>query len=106
MGGAGHANIDTLNAAKEELREEAALRAERWSLLGVIEPMNGLCSEAAEVYWATELSDLGKITGDEQIVAAELVPFRKVLGLICSGEINDGQSIAAITLAATRLEWI
>ena len=106
MGGAGHLQNSPLEAAKEELLEEAALVATSWSCVGEIEPMNGLCSERAYIYLARELSSAQAKASEELIAIVKFAPFDEVLAMIRNGQMVDGQSIAAITLTATVLQWI
>jgi 8-oxo-dGDP phosphatase len=106
MGGAGHTQTDPLTAAKAELLEETGITARRWQKLGSIEPMSGLSTETACVYLASEIEHIGERSSAELIDRVAFVPIGAILQMIKANKMTDGQSIAAIILAATTLGWI
>lgn len=95
---------DLLIAAKRELREEVGLRATKWEKIGEFTPLNGIANEVSHVFLAQNLEETGtEIDPNEGIMEIRKVPFEKVFDLVRSGEISDGQSISAITLAGIHL---
>ncbi len=96
-----------LAAAKRELWEETGLKADRWKLVGKFCPWTGIASEVDHVYIATGLTQTEENKqhedGIDQVVK---VPLRAALKMIERGQIKDGQSIAALTLAALNLKII
>ena len=95
---------DLLEAAKRELLEEVGLRAKEWVKVGQFTPLNGIADEVSHVFVARDLEETGtEIDPDEGIMEIRKVPFEKVFDLIKSGEISDGQSISALTLAKLYL---
>jgi 8-oxo-dGTP pyrophosphatase MutT (NUDIX family) len=93
-----------LVAAKRELQEETGLVAKKWRKLGKIQVANGIMSERSYCFLATGLTQTNhheqKEEGIDQMVVAS---FPEVFKMIRSGDITDGLSIAAITMAAIEL---
>lgn len=101
----GSDNEDLLQAAKRELLEEVGLKAKKWEKVGEFTPWNGISSEVSHVYLAEGLEETGgEIDPHEGILEIKKVGFTKIFDLIKSGEISDGQSITALTLAKIYLE--
>ncbi len=98
-------NQDLLIAAQRELLEETGLKASRWEKIGQFTPLNGIASETSHVFLARDLEETGsELDPDEGILELRKVPFDQVFELVKSGEINDGQSIAALSLAEHYLK--
>lgn len=94
---------DPLESAKRELQEETGFIAENWEKLGEFYSANGLLREKAHLYLATGLKQTGN---DEQFEEGidkmyKLSP-QKVLEMIESGEIKDGQTISSLMLFLTK----
>lgn len=98
---------DLLEAAKRELIEETGLEAESWEKVGEFTPWNGISDEISHVFVAKGLTQTGReLDPNEGILEVRQVPFEKVFDLVKSGEINDGQTISALTLAKIHLNKI
>ena len=68
--------------------------------LGVLESMNGICTELQHVFLATGLEHVGDdAQAADGITAVTLVPFAEVLDLVRSGRITDGQTVSSLLLA-------
>ncbi|HWF45195.1 MAG TPA: NUDIX hydrolase [Candidatus Kapabacteria bacterium] len=85
-------------SAREELLEEAGYQASELIPLGWFNPMNGASDEECYVYLAR-----GLVSGEAKPEASEefepvLVTFDELVGLICSGEVWDGMTLAAFAL--------
>lgn len=105
MPAGGAENEDLLKAAKRELLEEAGLNAKNWEKIGEFTPWNGISDEVSHVFMAKNLEETGsELDRDEGILEVRKVLFTKVFDLIKSGEISDGQTITALTLAKIHLE--
>lgn len=93
------AEVDPLELATRELREETGLRAGRMVELGVLDTAPGMSSQRGRVFLATEL-----IAGEperelgEQDMRTAWFPRAEVEAMIAAGQITDAQSIAAYTL--------
>lgn len=100
-------NEDLLHAAKRELKEEVGLEAQNWKKVGEFTPWNGISSEVSHVFIATILKETGnKIDPEEGILEIKKYAFANVFDLIKSGEIRDGQTISALTLAKLYLDTL
>jgi len=101
----GSDNQDLLEAAQRELLEETGVKAKSWEKVGQFTPWNGISDEISHVYLAKDLDETGnELDPNEGIMEVRKVAFEKVFNLIKSGEISDGQTISALTLAKIHLE--
>lgn len=101
----GSEDQDLLLAAKRELLEEVGLKADNWEKVGEFTPWNGISSEVSHVFLATGIEETGsELDPNEGILEIRKIPFAKAFDLVKSGEISDGQTIAALTLARIYLE--
>ncbi len=100
---------DPLVAARRELAEEAGLTAQDWTHVGTTEALNGVARAVEHVFVARGLSpvDDAEATAHEQaaegISAVQTLPFAEVLALVRTGRIRDGETVAALALAALHL---
>lgn len=100
---------EPLVAAQRELAEEAGLVASGWTHVGTVDALNGVARAVEHVFVARGLSPVADAaaTRDEQaaegITAVRTVPFGEVLELIRTGVIRDGETVAAMALAALHL---
>jgi 8-oxo-dGDP phosphatase len=95
---------DPLLAAQRELLEETGYSASYWSLVGSMQALNGVCEAPEHVFVARGLT-LSDATGhhEEGISDVRRVPFGEVLAMVSSGEITDGETVAALMYAAIHL---
>lgn len=95
---------DPLAAAQRELLEETGYTASEWSLVGSMQALNGVCVAPELVFLARGLT-LSDATGhhEEGISDVRAVPFEEVLAMVGSGEITDGETVAALMYAAVHL---
>ncbi|MEK7123110.1 MAG: NUDIX hydrolase [Patescibacteria group bacterium] len=90
-----------LSAAKRELKEETGFAARSWKRLGTYQVLNGFVDEMGQVFLARDLHQTGTNgQAEEGIAEVRQVALAKCLAMIRDGEITDGQSIVALTLAA------
>jgi len=100
---------EPLVAAQRELAEEVGLEAGDWTLVGTVDALNGVARAVEHVFVARRLSPVADAaaTGREQaaegITAVRTVPFADALAMVRSGEIRDGETVAALALAALHL---
>lgn len=98
---------NVLRAARRELEEETGYKAKKWIHAGRWQPMNGVCSEVANVYIAKDLYPAAKKKDarGEGIRKVVFMPVKKALGMVFSGKIVDGQTVAGFFLAGRKLGW-
>lgn len=95
MGG-GPLEIDPLESAKRELKEETGLEASDWDCFLKIHTSNSVTDEVGYCYTAKGLTQ-GETEFDEtEDLEIKKVPFRQVLDMCLNGEITDSLSLAAV----------
>ncbi len=103
--GGGTGGKDPLEAAKLELQEETGYVAKEWQKIGTLQSMNGISSEIEHVFIAQGLTKTSEHKqAEEGITASKLVSIREALRMISSGDINDAQTIAALSIALLYLK--
>ena len=98
--GGGSEGDDIASASKRELQEETGIIAQKWTRLGKTRVCDGLMSEQTVTYFAQDLSfgDKGDADDLHLISDGRFFDMQDVHQMIRDGEINDAQSIMAITL--------
>ncbi|MGI9822583.1 NUDIX domain-containing protein [Agromyces sp. Marseille-Q5079] len=97
---------DPLIAAKRELLEETGYEALHWAPIGVMTALNGIARAPEHVFLATGLRPAASAAHsqhEEGISDTRAVPWREVWQAVRSGEITDGETIAALGFAAVHL---
>lgn len=95
---------DPLVAAQRELREETGYVAASWSALGLLESMNGICTEIQHVFLARGLTyEGGHAQAEDGITDVQWLPLDEVLARIGDGRITDGQTVSSLMLALLEL---
>ncbi|MEN2282540.1 NUDIX hydrolase [Algoriphagus sp. SE2] len=99
MGG-GSIEIDILESAKRELKEETGLTAKKWTEILKIHTSNSVTNEEGFVYLAQDLEQGETEFEETEILAIKKLPFKKALEMVLNGEITDGISVAGILKVA------
>lgn len=95
MGG-GPLNIDPLESAKRELKEETGLIAGDWQELMKLHTSNSVTDERALIYVAKELT-LGETEFEEtEELLIQKLPLDEAIARVLSGEITDAVSVAGL----------
>ena len=95
MGG-GPLEVDPLESAKRELKEETGLTAHDWDCFLKIHTSNSVTDEVGYCYTAKGLI-YGETEFDEtEDLAIKKVPFRQAFDMCMSGKITDSLSLAAL----------
>ena len=95
----GLGDLDPIELANRELREETGLRAAAMELLGILDVAAGMSSQRGRVFLATELTE-GEHDREheEQDMRSEWFSRAQLEQMIRDGVITDAQSIAAWAL--------
>jgi 8-oxo-dGTP pyrophosphatase MutT (NUDIX family) len=104
MGG-GPLELDQLESAKRELKEETGLKAEKWTEIMKIHTSNSVTDEVGYVYLAEGLTQGETEFEETEILQVKKLPFSEVLEMVMSGEITDSLSIAGLLKAARILGY-
>lgn len=98
---------DPLAAAQRELREEAGLTASTWTPLGAVFSLNGVADAPGQVFLARGLTavDGSEVAQREEGIAdVRRVAWPGLPALARSGELTDGETLAALQLARWELD--
>lgn len=92
-------DLDPIELAHRELREETGLRATSMELLGMLDVAPGMSSQRGRVFLATGLTE-GEHDREheEQDMHSEWFTREQLVRMIRDGDITDAQSIAAWAL--------
>lgn len=101
--GGGPLEIDPLESAKRELKEEVGLVAKSWREVIRMDLSNSVSDELAIIYLATELT-LGESQPEEtEVLTIKHLPFTEAYEMVLRGEITDSMSVAGILRASLLL---
>ncbi|HEY2004345.1 MAG TPA: NUDIX hydrolase [Candidatus Saccharimonadia bacterium] len=104
--GGGTDGADPQDAAKRELEEEAGLHADRWvSLSGEYMIWPGVATQRDSVHIARGLHKAKGLKAEisEHVEAVQAFSWDDIKEMIKTGELSDGESITALTLAGLHL---
>lgn len=102
-----HGGEDPVVAAQRELLEEAGLEAASWTAVGDVFSLNGLADAPGTVFLARGLSEVAGSEADQReegITDVRRVPWAELAGLARSGDLTDGETLAALQLARWHLD--
>lgn len=102
MGG-GPMEIDKLESAKRELKEETGLSASDWELLLKIHTSNSVTNEVGYVYVARGLVEGETAFEETEDLKVMKLPFKDVHEMVMEGKITDSLTIAAILKLGRKL---
>lgn len=98
MGG-GPIEMDILDSAKRELKEETGIIAAQWRKIMRIHTSNSVTNEEGYVFLAQDLTfGETEFEDTEQIVIKKL-PFNEAIGMVMDGSITDCISVAGLLMA-------
>ncbi|MEQ9403242.1 MAG: NUDIX hydrolase [Cyclobacteriaceae bacterium] len=95
MGG-GPLDIDKLESAKRELKEETGLSATRWTEIIKIHTSNSVTDEIGFAWLAEGLTEGETEFEETEQLEVKKLPFSEAVKMCDTGEITDSLSIAAI----------
>lgn len=95
MGG-GPLDIDLLESAKRELREETGLSASHWEELMPLHTSNSVTDERGIVYLARDLTEGETEFGETEDIQLIKLPLEEAIERAMTGEITDAVSVAGL----------
>lgn len=90
--------------AAREIREETGMEAGKLEKLGEFYLAPGYSTEFMVVFLATNLKHNPLDPDEDEVLAVEKIPLKKVFEIAKSGKIQDAKSLAALLLAKPHLE--
>jgi ADP-ribose pyrophosphatase len=99
--GFGERNAPSIQNAARELMEEIGVEPIALKHLGIINPDAGMTAHKADVYLA-DIARIGKLDQSEGISHAIVRQPRELLDMIAKGDISDGVTLSAISLALAQ----
>ncbi|MDB5031037.1 NUDIX hydrolase [Mucilaginibacter sp.] len=94
--GGGPLNDDPLAAAKRELLEETGLKATKWTEVQRMHLSNSVSDELCIIYVARGLEQFEAEPEETEQLLVKKVPFEEVYRMVCTGEITDSVTVAAV----------
>lgn len=94
--GGGPHDIDPLESAKRELKEETGLIAKKFTDLGRIHTSNSVCNEYGILYLAQDLEQSEWEPEETEDLQLRKLPFDEAYNMVMDGRITDSLSLAAI----------
>lgn len=92
-----------LGCAHRELEEETGYEAKKMSHLITYYPSIGYNTEAIHCYVATGLKKIAGLTlDDDEILSVVKISFKRLLGMIKRGKIQDSKTICAVLTYAAK----
>ena len=95
MGG-GPLDIDPLESAKRELKEETGLIAKDWQELMKLHTSNSVTDERGLVYVARNLTQGETAFEETEDLLIQKLPIEEAIERVLSGEITDAISVAGL----------
>jgi 8-oxo-dGTP pyrophosphatase MutT (NUDIX family) len=103
MGG-GPLNINPLESAKRELKEETGLTANDWQELMKLHTSNSVTDERGLVYVARDLTEGETEFEETEELLIQKLPFEEAVERVLSGEITDVVSVAGLLKLRTIIQ--
>lgn len=97
-------HADPAQTARQELAEEAGLRAAHWQSLGAIHSSPGIFTEIIHLYLARDLAHVARQPEPGEVIEVHWVPLEDAVSRALSGEITDGKSVIALLRAHALLK--
>jgi 8-oxo-dGTP pyrophosphatase MutT (NUDIX family) len=97
--GGGPLDVDPLESARRELREEAGLEAAQWREVLRFHLSNSITDERGHGYLATGLTPAPTAPDDTEALALARAPFRQALDSALAGHIQDMPTLAMLLRA-------
>ena len=102
--GGGPLEIDPIESAKRELKEEAGILANKYTLLANMHTSNSVTDEYCYIYLAQDLEYVSAEPEETEDLQIKKVPFKTVYEMVMNGVITDSLSMVAILKTKILIE--
>ena len=99
MGG-GPIEIDILESAKRELKEETGFTAEKWTVISRIHTSNSVTDEEGWIYLAEELTEGETEFEETEDLKIWKLPLKSAIEMVMKNEITDSLTVCGLLKAA------
>lgn len=99
MGG-GLLDVDFLESAKRELKEETGLQAGNWTKIMTLHTSNSVTDEEGYVYLAEDLTEGEPEFEETEVIQLKKLPLSEAVAAVMNGEITDAISCAGLLKVA------
>lgn len=89
-------NLNPLESAKRELKEETGIIANKWTKLFEMHLSNSVSDEKAIIYLAQDLEHAEAEPEESEALQLRKLPFQELLDLVLEGKVTDSMSVAAV----------
>src|ERR1044072_4701916 len=104
--GGGNPDVDPMESAKRELKEETGITAHRWEKILEMHLSNSASDEFCILYLARELEFGEAKPEDDEALEVMKIPFEEVYARVNAGEITDSLTVAAVLKVKLMLSGI
>lgn len=87
---------DPAVCGRRELEEECGYQAGKFSLLSIMYPTVGYCSEIIHIYLAEDLTTTHQNLDEDEFLDVERIPFQTAVEMVLRNEIPDAKTQLAI----------
>jgi 8-oxo-dGTP pyrophosphatase MutT (NUDIX family) len=95
MGG-GALEVDALDSAKRELKEETGLESKSWTCISRIHTSNSVCNELGYIFLARELHLSEPDPEETEQLEIRKLPINEAFKMVLENKITDSLSVAGI----------
>lgn len=102
--GGGDLEIDPLESAQRELREEAGIIARQWDLIQEMYLSNSATTEKALLYVARDLEFVEPDPDEDEVLQLHKIPFDELYQWVLDGKVNDSLTVTTVLKAKLMME--
>ena len=102
--GGGPLNIDPLDSAKRELKEETGILANNWTTLLEMDLSNSVSDEGSISFVARGLTFGESEPEETEQLQVKKIPFNDVFKMVMNGEIRDSITVATVLKAKILID--
>lgn len=103
--GGGSFDVDPLEIARQELREETGIEANTWEYLGRMHTSNCFMDEVCHLFLAKDLTQGAANPDPVEVIQTQRLPFKEVVKMASDGRITDSISVAGIFRLLVHLNF-